>query len=49
MNMMKSRNLSSHTYNLDIAIAIEDDIRLRYLELFTSLRNFLENVAKKNQ
>ncbi|MGQ0708494.1 MAG: nucleotidyltransferase substrate binding protein [Rhodoferax sp.] len=33
MDMIRSRNLSSHTYNQDIAQALEKDITQRYLAL----------------
>jgi len=44
MEMIKSRNESSHTYNIDVAERITDAILVRYWPLFTA---FLDTMAKR--
>ncbi len=44
MDMVKSRNLSSHTYNQDTAESIEEDVVTTYYPLIKQLLNKLENL-----
>lgn len=39
MDMIKARNLTSHTYNTDIASGIADDILARFYPAFTAMAN----------
>lgn len=45
MDMIKSRNLSSHTYNLDIANAVVKDVVERYIVLFSAFSKRMEALA----
>lgn len=47
LNTLKSRNLSSHTYNESVAIDIENDIRLKYHRLFSELDTTLQLIDKR--
>ncbi len=38
MDMIKARNLSSHTYNLEVAASIEHDILTRFYPAFCALK-----------
>ena len=44
LHMLSNRNLTTHTYNEDIAISIENDIKEQYLPLFEQLN---QSFAKK--
>ena len=44
MEMIKSRNQSSHTYNLETALEIEDAIDKRY---WTSFKQFLDSMETR--
>ena len=44
MDMIKSRNLSSHTYNLDIANAVVKDILERYITLLSAFSRRMESL-----
>jgi nucleotidyltransferase substrate binding protein (TIGR01987 family) len=44
MNMIKSRNQSSHTYNEDIAKEIKNQIFNFYFNLFVSFKNKMESI-----
>jgi nucleotidyltransferase substrate binding protein (TIGR01987 family) len=46
MDMIKSRNLSSHTYNLKVADAIVEKIRTSYSLRFDELFKKLSEIAK---
>lgn len=48
MDMIKSRNLSSHTYNNEIAEAIVDDILMRFYPAFTAMQNTFGDLADKD-
>ena len=47
MNMIQSRNLTSHTYEEVIAAEIAAAVRTTYFEQFESLQNKLEKLAKE--
>jgi len=47
MNMMKSRNLSSHTYNEDTADEIVNEILFNYIHRFKELEDKLEKIKNK--
>lgn len=49
MDMIKSRNLSSHTYHKGIADQISQQISERYLILFEALKNKLGQQLKHEQ
>lgn len=49
MDMIKSRNLSSHVYHKDIADQIAQQISGRYLDLFKALKNRLGQQLKYEQ
>jgi len=42
MQMLKDRNLTSHTYNEEVADEISENIISKYFELFESLKTVLE-------
>lgn len=46
MDMIKSRNLSSHTYNQDVADAIEQDTRVRFYPAFVALADTFAALAR---
>jgi nucleotidyltransferase substrate binding protein (TIGR01987 family) len=47
MDMIKARNLSSHTYNIEVAKSIVDDVLLRFYPAFTAMaRTFAALSAK---
>ena len=46
MDMIKSRSLTSHTYNEDIAEQIASDISNRYFSEFVTLRTKMESLRK---
>jgi len=46
MDMIKSRSLTSHTYNEDIAEQITADITKRYFPEFVALRSKMESLRK---
>ena len=46
MDMIKSRNQSSHTYNLETADAVVKDIVERYAALFESFALHMETLAR---
>jgi len=48
MEMIKSRNQTSHTYNKSTADQIVDSILSSYFSLFTALEVKLQDLAKKN-
>lgn len=39
MDMIKARNLTSHTYNLDVAAGIAADILTRFFPAFVAMKN----------
>jgi len=45
MDMIKSRNLTSHTYNEDTAQSIVSDIKERYFEEFRKLKHRFEEMS----
>lgn len=47
MDMIRSRTLTSHTYNEDVAEKIAADIVNRYFSEFLELRNTLESLKKE--
>jgi len=47
MAMIKSRNLTSHTYNQDVAKEIVEAIRARYHDAFQRLLDKLEPLSKR--
>jgi nucleotidyltransferase substrate binding protein (TIGR01987 family) len=47
MDMIKSRNLTSHTYNTDIAEKIENDILNRYYAEFLTFENTFALLAEE--
>jgi nucleotidyltransferase substrate binding protein (TIGR01987 family) len=49
MEMLKARNLTSHTYNRDTADAIEEAIKNTYYALFKSLQEKLEAEKEREQ
>ncbi len=44
MEMLKSRNLTSHTYNEETAADVINDIKSSYYNLFLDLKEKLENL-----
>lgn len=44
MEMIASRNMSSHTYNLETAEEIRDKIILHYFHLFIAFRNKMQTL-----
>lgn len=44
MEMIKSRNKTSHTYNEDTATEIEKKIKQQYIQLFQSFRTTMEGL-----
>lgn len=48
MDMIKSRNLTSHTYNRQIAVAIAGDIRNRYHAAFEKLLKKMASFIRTN-
>ena len=49
MEMVQSRNLTSHTYNEDIADEIIRHVQRSYLSQFINLRDKLEKLAEKQR
>jgi len=49
MDMIKSRTLTTHTYNEEIAEAIVSEIVNSYFEEFVGLRDTLQNIGEKNK
>jgi nucleotidyltransferase substrate binding protein (TIGR01987 family) len=47
MQMLKSRTLTTHTYNETIAIMIEKEIRESYFEAFQNLQQNLKELQEK--
>ncbi|WP_299075041.1 nucleotidyltransferase substrate binding protein [uncultured Paraglaciecola sp.] len=47
MQMIKSRQLSTHAYNLEIAEAVFNDVCQHYHPQFTQLKNALDKQAEK--
>lgn len=45
--MVKSRSLTSHTYNEETAKQISQAIREKYYHLFIALRNTLQAISNK--
>ena len=45
MNMIKSRNQTSHTYNLDLAQAIVEDIISRFFPAFVAMQARFESLT----
>jgi nucleotidyltransferase substrate binding protein (TIGR01987 family) len=45
MDMLKDRNLTSHTYNEETAQAIAEQIMTRYFLLFEALRRTMQGIA----
>ncbi len=46
MEMIRARNQTSHTYNLDLAQAIADDVVKRFFPAFCALRERFEQLRK---
>jgi nucleotidyltransferase substrate binding protein (TIGR01987 family) len=46
MDMIKSRNQSSHTYNPETADAVVKDVVERYFDLFESFAKHMESLAR---
>jgi len=46
MDMIKSRNQSSHTYNLETADAVVKDVVERYAALFESFARYMETLVR---
>jgi nucleotidyltransferase substrate binding protein (TIGR01987 family) len=46
MDMIKSRNISSHTYNIDTAQSIADAIINTYIEEFRKLRDLMKGLEE---
>ena len=46
MDMIKSRNQSSHTYNQETAEAIVEDVAERYAGLFTAFAQHMEALVR---
>lgn len=49
MNMIQSRNLTSHTYDEEIAAEIISSVRASYFEEFEALRSKLEGFKKETE
>jgi nucleotidyltransferase substrate binding protein (TIGR01987 family) len=49
MNMIRSRALTSHTYNEDVANQIAADITDKYFPEFRSLRDKMESLKEKTE
>lgn len=49
MEMIKSRNQTSHTYNLQVANEITEKITDQYCELFNNFLNHMKNLINKSQ
>jgi len=47
MEMLKSRNLTSHTYNLDTANSIVDKIQKSYLNLFKAFQKKMQDLSNR--
>ncbi len=48
MDMIKARNLSSHTYNTEIAEAVVDDILHRFYQAFVAMQLAFSELAGKD-
>jgi nucleotidyltransferase substrate binding protein (TIGR01987 family) len=48
MDMIKARNLSSHTYNTEIAEGIVDDILKRFYSAFADMQTTFKELADKD-
>lgn len=49
MNMIKSRNLTSHTYNEEVAEQITNDILEHYFDLFEAFEQKMEQLRSDEQ
>ncbi|MEL6602609.1 MAG: nucleotidyltransferase substrate binding protein [Cyanobacteria bacterium J06614_10] len=49
MDMIKSRNLTIHAYNLDTAKAVADDITHHYFSLFKDLSTTMQSIQNREQ
>jgi len=49
MEMIKSRNETSHTYNDDTAEAIASNIKVKYFRLFKDFKVKMEELESRNQ
>lgn len=49
MDMIKSRNLTIHAYNLDTAKAVADDITNNYFSLFKDLSTTMQSIQNREQ
>lgn len=49
MDMIKARNLSSHTYNPDVAASIEHDILTRFYPAFCALKETFTTLQTNEQ
>ena len=47
MDMIKSRTLTAHTYNQDVAEEIAEDITTRYYSEFVALRSRMDELKQK--
>lgn len=47
MEMIKSRNLSSHTYNKKIADTIANDVEKKYFQLFVEFQTKMTELSKE--
>ena len=48
MDMIKSRTLTAHTYNQDVAEEIAEDITTRYYSEFVALRSRMDELKQKD-
>ena len=49
MDMIKARNLTSHTYNIEVASSIVKDILERFYPAFSALAETFAELAKKDE
>ena len=47
MDMIKSRTLTAHTYNQDVAEEIAEDVTTRYYSEFVALRSRMDELKQK--
>ena len=47
MDMIKARNLTSHTYNTEIADSIVSDIRVRFFPAFVQMAAYFSELTRK--
>ena len=49
MDMIKSRNLTSHTYNIEVAEAIVQDILTRFYSAFTAMETRFQKLVDQEE